>query len=260
MKKRNSMFRSIFKNNSQKVNFFDCVNANVFLDMVSGLWEEGNEGRLFLPVGRHTAVVEKIAEDMFVSNNEICRRYAAKLIGFIESPKRHLFITFYRAEKLFYNSLQDDDFRRKNSHEVIKDLIISTVIRFDLAYLNNKNANRLGSDWINFLFEVVNDAIDEYKWNSFQLALSVLSFHFYNKNWFKVLFEKCKKYTVPIDEEIHINRSLYDEIEKRNGETEMFENLLNNVVIPSMNVAKKMKLSNNEEYIVNSIINFYKKK
>ena len=255
------MFRSIFKNNSQKVNFFDCVNANEFMDMVSGLWKEGNEGRLFLPVGRHTTVAEKMAEDLFVSNNETCRRYAAKLIGFIESPKRHLFITFYRAEKLFYNSLQADDFRRNNSHEIIEDLIISTVIRFDLAYLNNKKANRLGSDWMNFLFEIVNDAIDGYKWNSFQLALSVLSFHFYNKDWFKVLFAKYKNYTVQkTDGEIHINRSLYDEIEKRNGETEMFENLLNNVVIPRMNAAKNWKLNNHEEYIVNSIINFYKNK
>ena len=255
------MFRSIFKKNSQKVSFFDCINANEFLDMVSALCKEGNEGKLFLPVGKHTAVAENIAEDLFVSNNETCRRYAAKLIGFIESPKRHLFITFYRAEKLFYNSLQVGDFRRNNSHKIIEDLIISTAFRFDLAYQNNKNANRIGSDWINFLFEVVNDAIDEYKWNSFQLALSILSFHFFNKDWFKVLFTKYEKYTIQItDEELHINRNLYDEIKKRNGETEMFESLLNNVVIPRMNAAKKWKLNNNEENIVKDIINFYKNK
>jgi len=255
------MFRSIFKKKSQKVSFFDCINANEFLDMVSGLWKEGNESRLFLPIGRHTAVAEQMAEDLFVSNDATCRHYAAKLIGFIESPKRHLFITFYRAEKLFYNSLQAGDFRRNNSHEIIEDLIISTVIRFDLAYQNNKNANRLGNDWINFLFEAVNDAIDEYKWDSLQLALSVLSFHFYNRDWFKVLFTKYEKHTVQKnDEQIHMNRSLYDEIKKRNGETEMFESLLNNIVIPRMNAAINWKLDNHEKIVVDGIINFYKNK
>ena len=31
--KRNQMFRDIFKNNSQKVSFFDCINANEFLEI-----------------------------------------------------------------------------------------------------------------------------------------------------------------------------------------------------------------------------------
>lgn len=255
------MFRSIFKKKSREVNFFDCINANTFLDIASSLWKEGHEGALFLPVGRHTAVAEKMAEDLFVSQDETCRRYAVRLIGFIESPKRHLFITFYRAEKLFYDSLQADDFRRNNSHKIIEDLIISTAVRFDLAYQNNKSVNRLGSDWINFLFEVVSDAIDEYKWNSFQLALSILSFHFYKKDWFKVLFTKYEEYIVQqTDEEEHINRNLYNEIKKRNGETEMFENLLNNVVILGMNAARNWKLDNHEEKTVNDIINFYKNK
>ena len=254
------MFRSIFnKKKSKKVNFFDYINANEFLDIVSDIWKEGNEGALFLPIGRHTVVAEKMAEDLFVSNDEAYKRYATKLIGFIESPKRHLFITFYRAEKLFYNSLQVSDFRRNNSHEIIENLIISTVIRFDLGYQNNKSVNRLGSDWIDFLFEVVNDAINEYNWKSFQLALSILSFHFYKEDWFKVLLAKCEEYTVQTtDEEIQINRNLYDEIKKRNGETEIFESLLNNVVIPKLNVAKEWKLDNHEENIINEIIYFMK--
>ena len=254
------MFRSIFnKKKSKKVNFFDYINANVFLDIVSDIWKEGNEGTLFLPIGRHTVVAEKMAEDLFISNDETYKRYATKLIGFIENPKRHLFITFYRAEKLFYNSLQVSDFRRNNSHEIIENLIISTVIRFDLGYQNNKSVNRLGSDWIDFLFEVVNDAINEYNWNSFQLALSILSFHFYKEDWFKVLLAKCEEYIVQTtDEEIQINRNLYDEIKKRNGETEIFESLLNNVVIPKLNVAKEWKLDNHEENIINEIIYFMK--
>ena len=253
------MFWSLFnKKKSIKVNFFDYVNANEFLDIISGVWKEGNEGTLFLPLGRHTVVAEKMAEDLFISNNETCRRYAAKLIGFIESPKRHLFVTFYRAEKLFYDSLPMDDVRRNNSHAIIEDLIISTAVRFDLVYLNNKSANRLGSDWINFLFEVVNDAINGYKWNSFQLALSILSFHFYKKNWFKVLLAKYEEYTVQTtDEAIQTHRNLYDEIKRRNGETEMFENLLNNVVIPKLDIATNWKLDNNMEKTMNDIINFY---
>ena len=255
------MFRNIFKNKSPKVNFFDYTNANEFLDIVSGIWKEGNEGRLFLPIGRHTVVAEKMAEDLFVSNDETYKRYAAKLIGFIENPKRHLFITFYRAETLFYNSLQVGDCRRNNSHEIIEDLIISTVIRFDLGYQNNKSAKRLGSDWIDFLFEVVRDAINEYKWNSFQLALSILSFHFYKEDWFKVLLSKYEEYIVQTtDEEKQINRNLYDEITRRKGETEMFESLLNNVVIPRIDVGKKWKLDNHEEKIINNIVNFYKNK
>jgi len=253
------MFRSLFnKKKSKKVSFFDYINANEFLDIVSGICKEGNEGTLFLPIGRHTVVAEKMAEDLFISNDETYKRYATKLIGFIESPKRPLFITFYRAEKLFYDALQVGDFRRNNSHEIIEDLIISTVIRFDLGYQNNKSANRLGSDWINFLFEVVNDTIIEYKWNSFQLALSILSFHFYKEDWFKALLAKYEEYIVQTtDEEIEINRNLCDEIKKRNGETEMFENLLNNVVIPKINVAKNWKLDNREETIINDIIKFY---
>jgi hypothetical protein len=256
------MFRSIFKKKSKKVNFFDLSNANEFFDIVSGIWKEGNEGRLFLPIGRHTVVAEKMAEDLFISNDETYKRYAAKLIGFIASPKRPLFISFYRAEQLFYNSLQAGDFRRNNSHEIIEDLIISTVIRFDLGYQSNKSTKRLGSDWIDFLFEVVNDAINEYKWNSFQLALSILSFHFYKKDWFKVLLTKYEEYIVQTtDEEIkQINHNLYDEIKRRNGETEMFESLLNNVVIPKMDIAKNWKLNNREENIINDIINFYKNK
>ena len=246
---------------SKSVNFFDYNNASEFLDIVSGIWKEGNESTLFLPIGRHTVVAEKLAEDLFISNHETHKRYAAKLVGFIENPKRLQFITFYRAEKLFYNSLRDDDLRRNNSHEIIEDLIISTVIRFDLGYQNNKNIRRLGSDWIDFLFEVVNDAIIEYKWNSFQLALSILSFHFYKENWFKVLFAHCEEHTVQTtDEEMPINHNLYDEIKRRNGETEMFENLLNNVVIPKLDMAKNWKLNNREENIINGIIKFYKNK
>ena len=137
-------------------------------------------------------------------------------------------------------------------------MIISTAIRFDLGYLNNKNTNRLGSDWINFLFEVVNDAINEYKWNSFQLALSILSFHFYKKDWFKVLLAKYKEYIVQTtDEETQIHRDLYDEIQRRNGETELFENLLNNLVIPKLDMAKNWKLDNHTENIISDIMNFY---
>jgi hypothetical protein len=256
------MFRSLFnKQKSKKVSFFDYINANDFLDIVSCFWKEGKEGTLFLPIGRHTVVAEKIAEDLFISNDETYKRYATKLIGFIESPKRHLFITFYRAEKLFYDSLQVGDFRKNNSHEIVNDLIISTVIRFDLGYQNSKSAKRIGSDWIDFLFEVVNDAINEYRWNSFQLALSILSFHFYQEDWFKVLLAKFEEYIVQItDEEIQINRNLYDEIKKRNGETEMFENLLNNVVIPKLNEAKNWKLDNHAENMINDIFYFYKNK
>ena len=256
------MFNIFFnKKKSKKVSFFDCTNANEFLSIVSGICKEGNEGRIFLPIGRHTVVAEKMAEDLFISNNETYKRYASKLIGFIENPKRHLFITFYRAEKLFYNSLRDDDFRRNNSHEIIEDLIISTVIRFDLGYQNNKSVKRLGSDWIDFLFEVVNDAITEYRWNSFQLALSILSFHFYKENWFKVLLSHYEEYIVQAtDEEIQINRNLYDEIKRRKGETEIFENLLNNVVIPKLTVAKNWKSDNHEQNIINGIIGFYENK
>ena len=253
------MFRTLFKEKSKKVNFFDCINASEFLNLVAGVWKEGNEGALFLLIGRHPIVAEKIAEDLFVSNDEIYRRYAAKLIGFIEYPNKHLFITFYRAEKLFYDSLHVDDFRRNNSQEIIEDLIISTVIRFHLVYQNKKSVNLLGSDWINFLFEVVNDTIDGYKWNSFQLALSILSFHFFRKGWFKALFTKYEEYIVQSsDEKIGVNRDLYDEIKRRNGETEMFESLLNNVVIPRVNAAKNCNLDNYEKNIVNDIINFIK--
>jgi hypothetical protein len=253
------MFGSLYnRKNSKKVSFFDYINANEFLGIISGVWKEGNEGTLFLPIGRHTLVAEKMAEDLFISNDETYRRYATKLIGFIKSPKKHLFITFYRAEKLFFDSLQVGDFRRNNSHKIIEDLIISTAIRFDLGYRNNKSANQLGSDWINFLFEVVNDAITEYKWNSFQLALSILSFHFYKKNWFKVLLTQYEEYIVQTtDEGIHIHRNLYDEIKRRNGETELFESLLNNIVIPKVNVATNWKLDNHVEKVIRGIIDFY---
>ena len=253
------MIRSIFAKKYKKVNFFDCINANEFLDIVSSMSKKGNESALFLSIGRYTVIAEKMAEDLFVSNIETYRRYAAKLIGFIERPKKHLFITFYRAEKLFYDSLRTDDFRRNNSHEIIEDLIISTTIRFDLGYQNSKSANRLGSDWINFLFEVVSDAIDDYKWVSFQLALSILSFHFYKKDWYKVLLTKYEEYIIQlINDDKYINRNLCDEIKRRNGETEMFENLLNYVVIPKMNAAREWKLDNHEENAVRNIINFYK--
>ena len=256
------MFKCIYnRKKSKKVNFFDYSNANDFLDIASSAWEGGNEGSLFLSVGKHTEVAEKMAEDLFISKEDTYRRYAARLIGFIESPKRHLFITFYRAEKLFYDSLQVGDCRRDNSHVIIEDMIISTAIRFDLGYLNGKRANRLGNDWIDFLFEVVNDAINEYKWNSFQLALSILSFHFYKKAWFKVLFSKYEEYIVQkTDVKIQIDRNLCDEIKKRNGETEIFENLLNNVVVPKINIAKNWKLDNYMENIMTGIINFYENK
>jgi len=252
------MIRNIFTKKNKKVNFFDCINANEFLNIVSRMGEEGNDGALFLSLGRHSAIAEKVAEDLFVSNIETCRRNAAKLIGFIESPKKHLFITFYRAEKMFYDSLQVGDFRRNISHEIMEDLTISTAIRFDLGYQNNKSANRLGSDWINYLFELVRDAMDDYKWGSFQLALAILSFHFYNKDWFKVLLTKYEEFIAQqTDDEVYINRDLCDEIKRRNGETEMFEKLLNQVVIPRMNAARDWKLGNHEENAVNDIINFY---
>jgi hypothetical protein len=256
------MFWNLYnKKKSKKVNFFDYLNANEFLDIISGAWKEGNEGALFLPVGRHSAVAEKMAEDLFNSNDETYKRYAAKLIGFIESPKKPLFVSFYWAEKQFYNSLQVGDLRRNNSHEIIEDLVISTAVRFDLGYHNNKSAKRLGSDWMNFLFEVVSDAINEYKWDSFQLALSILSFHFYTKDWFKVLFAKYEEYIVQTtDEEIETHRNLYDEIKRRNGETEMFENLLNDVVIPKFNLATNWKSDNHVENMISDIINFYENK
>jgi len=245
---------------SEKICFFDYINANEFLDIISGFWKEGNESALFLPLGRNTAVAEKMAEDLFISSDKIYRHYATKLIGYIDNPNRHLFVTFYRAEKLFYDSLPIDDLRRNNSHQIIENLIISTATRFHLVYLNNKSVNRLGSDWINFLFEVVSDAIIEYKWNSFQLALSILSFHYYKKNWFKVLLAKYKEYIDHSkDEEIQTHRNLYDEIINRNGETEIFENLLNNVVIPKLNVATNWKLNNHVENKISDIVNFYKK-
>ena len=254
------MFLGLFnKKKSEKVSFFDYINANEFLDIISGVWKEGNEGTLFLPLGRHTVVAEKMAEDLFISNDETCRHYATKLIGYIEKPKRHLFVTFYRAEKIFYNTLPIGDLRRNNSHTIIEDLIISTAIRFDLVYQNNRSTNRLGSDWMNFLFEVVNDAIDEYKWNAFQLALSILSFHFYKENWYKALLAKYEDYIVhTTDGDIQTHRNLYDEIMKRNGETEIFESLLNNVVIPKLNVAINLKLENHLENIISDIVNFYK--
>jgi len=258
------MFWNLFnREKAEKVSFFDFKNATVFLDIISDFWKERNEGTLFLPIGRHTVVAEKMAEDLFISNDETYRRYATRLVGFIESPKRHLFITFYRAEKLFYDSLQINDYRRDNSHKIIEDLIISTAIRFDLGYLNNKNTNRLGSDWINCLFEIVSDAINGYKWNSFQLALSILSFHYYNKKWFKILLAKYEEYidqSTGSIEETQIHRNLFDEIMRRNGETEIFENLLNDVVIPKINIATNWKLDSHVENMINDLINYYENK
>jgi len=256
------MFWSLNKTNkSKKVSFFDYINANEFLDIISDVWKEGNEGKLFLPIGRHTLVAEQMAEDLFISSDETYRRYATKLIGFIEIPNRDLFVTFYRTEKLFYDSLPIDDFRKNNSHQIIENLIISTATRFHLAYLNKKSVNRVGSDWIYFLFEVVSDALNEYEWKSFQLALSILSFHYYKKDWFKILLSKYEEYIVQTsDEEIQTHRNLYDEIKRRNGTTEMFESLLNNVVIPKINVATNWKLENHVENIISDIVNFYKNK
>ena len=260
IKKQSNVLASISKKASIKVSFFDYKNANEFLDIISGVWKEGNAGAVFLPIGRHTAVAEKMAEDLFVSNDETLRRYAASLTGYIESPKKHLFVTFYRAEKLFYDSLPIGDNRRNNSHQIIEDLIISTAIRFDLVYMNNKRANRLNSDWINFLFEVVSDAVNEYKWRSFPLALTILSFHYYKKDWFKVLLAKYGEYIAQsTDEAIQTHRDLYDEIKRRNGETELFENLLNHVVVPRLNAATNWKSDYHIENKICGVIDFYNK-
>ena len=79
------MFWRLFsKKTSNKVSLSDYKNANEFLDIISGVWKEGNEGAVFLPIGRHTAVAEKMAEDLFVSNDETLRRYAASLTGYID--------------------------------------------------------------------------------------------------------------------------------------------------------------------------------
>jgi hypothetical protein len=249
------IFSLFYKKKSKNVSFFDYVNANEYLNIVS----KGNEGALYLQIGKYNEVAEKIAFDLYFSNDETYKRYAAQLLGFIVNLKKPLFIYFYRKEKQYYNSLMIDDVRRDNSMRIIEDLIISTAVRFDLVYQNQKSLARLSSDWINFLFEVVSDSINGYKWNSFQLALSILSFHFYREEWFKILFAKYEEYIVQTtDKEKQINRNLFDEIKTRNGETEMFESFLNNVVIPKMNVAENCVLDDHEEYIVNDVINFLK--
>jgi hypothetical protein len=256
------IFRPFFKRESTKVSFWDFPNVTDFLSIVS----KGNEGILFLPIGKNTDVAEKIAIDLYLSNDETYKCYAAQLLGFIEDSKKHLFINFYRAEKQYCDSLPIDDHRRNNSHNVIEKLIISTVIRFDLIYQRYKNNKRpsrlrLGSDWINFLFEVVVDAINENKWNSYPLALSILSFHYYNEKWFGVLLAKYEEYIAQTtDEGIQANRSLCNEIKTRNGETEMFENLLNNVIIPKIDEVINRAPNKHEEEIINDIIAFFKRR
>ncbi|MDR0796917.1 MAG: hypothetical protein LBE79_12855 [Tannerella sp.] len=256
---KKTVFRKLFKpfygKKSDEINFLESPDGHEFL----GLLSKGNAGALFLALGKQSKVAEKIAIDLYVSNDETCKRVAAQLLGFIEDPKRNLFVNFYRSEKNYFDSLPADDCRKNNCHSVIEDLMISTVIQFDLKYLryqNRRTPARMDSDWINCLFEIVSDAMNENQWNNFRSALSVLSFHFYKEKWFKVLLAKYEEYIrQQTDPKTQIDEDLWNEMNKRNGETEMFENFLNDTVIPIIDSAHNHVLSRDEESLVVRMIN-----
>ncbi|MDR0437543.1 MAG: hypothetical protein LBH22_04485, partial [Bacteroidales bacterium] len=105
-----------------------------------------------------------------------------------------MFVYFYRAEKKYYQSLSANDFRRYNSQGVIESLIISTHIRFVLGIESGKSSARLGCDWIDFLYEAVNDAICGYNWNTYNWALSILSFYCHQEERFNKLLTKYEEY------------------------------------------------------------------
>ena len=255
-----NVFRKIINSfsskNSKEVNFFDYSNAVEYLDVVSSFWKEGYEGALFLPIGKYTDIAEKIAVDLFFSNNETYKCYASQLLGFIEDPKKHLFIYFYRTEKQYYKKLPEDDFKRYNSHAIIESLIMSTLIRFALGYESEKSSYRLGCDWIDFLYEVVYDAIDGYNWNTYEWALALLSFFFGKEERFKKIFAKYKEHIVRAEEDgIEVNRNLYDEILAGNFNSEIFVSL-DNLVVEKIDVAKKIELNDREKHLIEDMIKF----
>ncbi|MDR2147663.1 MAG: hypothetical protein LBE91_14515 [Tannerella sp.] len=223
------------------------------------MFSSDNAEAYFLAIGKHTLAAEKIAKDLYFSGDETYKCYAARQLGFIDGSKKHLFVDLYRAEKQHLDSYPDKDIHRNFSNQLIEILVVATVVRFDLMYqkfLVNTRSARLGSDWVNCLFEVVADAMNGYAWSAFPWALSILAFHFYNKKWFKVLLVKYEEFVVQTSDETHIR--LLDEIKTRNGETEIFENLLNEVVIPKLIIANDYKINDYEISTINDIAVFMK--
>ena len=232
---------SFFTN--KKVNFLDYKNANQYLELVENAFADGNEGAFFLPIAKHPEVAEKIAVDLFFSGNEDYKRYAASLLGFIEDPVRHLFVRFYRAEKQYYDSLPEDDFKRYNSQAVVEELIMSTLTRIELAYSNGTSTStaRFGRDWVNFLYEVVNDAIDGYEWNTFEEALILLMDSCPHEKRVELLYDKYKEFVSRTKR----NRDLFDTLED-----------ISELIMKKVNIAKSYELNRQEKNLIGDIITF----
>jgi hypothetical protein len=252
-----TLLKPFVRNKSEKVNFLEKHEAKELLDMLS----KGNTGAMFLAIGKHTKVAEKIAIDLYTSGDETNKCYAAQLLGYIEDSKSNLFISLYRSEKQYFDSMAADDVRRENCHRVIEDLIISTVVQFDLKfqrYQNRRSSARTGSDWINCLFEIVSDAVNGYQWNGFRWALVVLSFHYYPKKWFKVLLTGYEEYISRTTGDMtQTDRDLYQELTAKNGETEMFIGFLNDMVMPKIDAAGNYILGHDEENLIAQMIKYF---
>jgi hypothetical protein len=120
---------------------------------------------------------------------------------------------------------------------------MSTLSRIVLGLKNKKFTILSNSDWTNFLFEVVNDAIDGYEWNTFERALSILAFYLAweedeeEDERLRTLLAKYKEFVFQqTDKEMQAYRNLYDEIKTGGGQTEMFDSIIN-VVTEKINIA-----------------------
>ena len=240
---------SFFTNKPKKVSFLDYQNANKYLELVGSAFENGNEGILFFPIAKHTEIAEKMAVDLYFSGNEDYKRYAASLLGFIEFPKRHLFVRFYRAEKQYYQSLSKGDSRRENSHAVVESLILSTFRRNALTEYGA--FHQLGNDWVNFLYEMVNDAIDGYEWRNFEWAFTMLEVCFGDTERFKALSLKYEKIIAQTADK---NRQANDKLHNRDMFWEVDQKIEDNTMS-----TKYVQLSDRMKNLIDDIINFMRK-
>ncbi|ANE50772.1 hypothetical protein [Flavisolibacter tropicus] len=195
--------------------------------------------------------------DLFSCQNSTYRLFASSFVGFIEDPKKQLLLPMYQRERNLFDSLPIDSPERYNSHAIVENLIVSTQIRIVLGVENNKSSNRLGQEWINLLYEIIEDSMNGYQWNSHSWALAILNFTQSSTQRFKDHFVKYEEYYKKnAGKNAIISESLLKDIKGGVTETEMFKSINDNLVMEKVDAAKEIQLEPDVQELIYDLISF----
>lgn len=211
--------------------FFKFERCNDLIDLFQIAYKEGLEGAVFQPFTIDSLIAESLLLDLYKSKSFENAKILTAVYGYNYKSLRPFNKTMYEMIREVISKNPKDEIRHI-CNGIIENIIFSDQIRIVLLVDNKIPISRIGNHWIEILYGILNDTIENDYWNTADYAISILAFNDYNSEKFKDVLNKYESFLVKKGGDLQIINEL-----RKGQDSSMFNSIMTNVIYPKVDAA-----------------------